>query len=295
MAITEQPSVPRILVAGCGSLGGEIARRLSANAQVFGLRRHADRVPAGVCPIAADLLQPQQLQTQVPADLDAIVYCLTPSQYDDQGYADAYVHGLQNLLAALSGTPPKRLVFISSTSVYPQDDDSWVTEDSPTNPSRATGQRILEGEQVARDSGIPATVIRYSGIYGPSRQRFLSEVLAGRMNPSSPAPYSNRIHEDDAAAAAVHLLEQSLAGGDIEDTYIVSDCEPVRLDEVVAWVREQVPCAEAVADARTGGRAGSKRCSNQRLLASGYQFRYPDFRAGYGEMIARIRASGQLR
>jgi len=293
MAIKEHPSRPRILVAGCGSLGGEIARRLCANAEVFGLRRNISRVPEGVHPVAADLMQPQQLQERVPADLDAIVYCLTPSQYDDQGYADAYVHGLQNLLAALSGRAPRRLVFISSTSVYPQDDDSWVTEDSPCNPSRATGQRILEGEQLARQSGIPSTVIRYSGIYGPSRRRFLSEVLEGRMNPSQPAPYSNRIHEDDAAGAVVYLLERALSGAGIEDTYIVSDCEPVRLDEVVAWVRTQISCAEPVADARTGGRAGSKRCSNQRLLASGFQFRYPDYRAGYGEMIARERANNQ--
>ncbi|MCP4065801.1 MAG: DUF1731 domain-containing protein, partial [Gammaproteobacteria bacterium] len=32
-------------------------------------------------------------------------------------------------------------------------------------------------------------------------------------------------------------------------------------------------------------RAGSKRCSNKRLLGTGFQFRYPDFRAGYRDMI----------
>ncbi|SFM02382.1 NAD-dependent epimerase/dehydratase family protein [Marinobacter zhejiangensis] len=291
MAIKERNARPRILVAGCGALGGEIARRLSASAEVFGLKRSTNTIPQGVQPIAADLLQPQHLKERVPANLDAIVYCLTPSQYDDEGYANAYVHGLQNLLGSLSGSTPKRLVFISSTSVYHQDDDSWVTEDSPAHPLRATGQRILEGEQIARDSGIPALIVRFSGIYGPSRQRFLTEVQEGRMNPSTPAPYSNRIHEADAADAVAYLLAQALAGQTIDETYIVSDCEPVRLDEVVSWVRTQTPCANPVEGARTGGRAGSKRCSNQRLLASGFQFRYPDFRAGYGDMITRNRAS----
>jgi hypothetical protein len=40
-----------------------------------------------------------------------------------------------------------------------------------------------------------------------------------------------------------------------------------------------------VADARTGGRAGSKRCNNQRLLDTGFRFEYPDYKAGYLAII----------
>lgn len=129
--------------------------------------------------------------------------------------------------------------------------------------------------------------MRFSGIYGPSRQQFLEAVINGRMDPASPAPFSNRIHEADAVAVVCHLVNLALEGKPLETCYLASDCEPVRLDEVVAWVREQVPSATPVADARKGGRAGSKRCSNRRLLESGFDFRYPDFRAGYREMIAR--------
>ncbi|MEP3563905.1 MAG: NAD-dependent epimerase, partial [Marinobacter sp.] len=158
-------------------------------------------------------------------------------------------------------------------------------ETSTTEPSRYTGKHILRGEQAALSSIHPATVIRFSGIYGPTRQRFLEEVLEGRMNPQPPAPYSNRIHERDAVRAVTHMIELALSGKKLEDVYIVTDCEPVRLDEVVEWVQQQVSCKAPVEDARKGGRAGSKRCSNQRLLASGFEFRYPDFRAGYREMI----------
>jgi hypothetical protein len=34
-------------------------------------------------------------------------------------------------------------------------------------------------------------------------------------------------------------------------------------------------------------RGGSKRCSNRRLRASGYRFRYPDFRSGYTELLRK--------
>ncbi len=108
------------------------------------------------------------------------------------------------------------------------------------------------------------------------------------MNPQPPAPFSNRIHEQDAAGAIAYLSQQALQGQELENLYIASDCEPVRLDEVVDWVRQQVPCKDPVEGARKGGRAGSKRCNNQRLLASGFEFRYPDYKAGYREMINNL-------
>lgn len=285
MAITENGHLPRILVAGCGKLGGSIASGLAEHAEVFGLRRNANRVPEGVTGISADLTRPETLDGALPDRLDFVVYCLTPSSYDDEGYRNAYVTGLSNLLNAIGHRPLKGLIFISSTSVYAQDDDGWVDEGSETAPARFSGQQIIAGEQTALDSIHPATIVRFSGIYGPTRQRFLEEVLEGRMNPQSPAPYSNRIHEVDAARVVIHLIERALRGETLEPVYVASDCEPVKLDEVVEWIREQVPCKAPTADARKGGRAGSKRCSNRRLLDSGFAFRYPDFRAGYREMI----------
>lgn len=287
MAITESTNPPGILVAGCGKLGGAIASRLKHSATVFGLRRNPDRVPEGVQGIGADLTRPATLAGQLPDNLDIVIYCLTPSSYDQQGYQDAYVTGLENLLRELGEHSLKHLFFVSSTSVYAQDDDSWVDESSPVNPVRFSGGQILAGEQTALGSNHPATIIRFSGIYGPSRARFLEEVQQGHMSPQPPAPFSNRIHEEDAAEAAAHLVRLALSGAQLEPCYIASDCEPVRLDEVVDWVRQQTPCADPVPDARQGGRAGSKRCKNQRLLATGFQFRYPDFRAGYSAMISK--------
>ncbi|MDL0432442.1 DUF1731 domain-containing protein [Marinobacter sp. TBZ242] len=287
MAIAEHKQTPRILVAGCGKLGGAIAEMLSRHAEVFGLRRNPARIPEGIHPLGADLMEREQVESVLPDNLDIVIYCLTPSSYDEEGYRNAYVRGLENLIAALGPQPLKRLIFVSSSSVYSQDDDSWVDETSPTEPARFSGQMVLEGEQTALNSGIPATVIRFSGIYGPSRQQFLEAVINGRMDPVSPAPFSNRIHEFDAAAAVSHLVNRALEGKPLDQCYLASDCEPVRLDEVVAWVREQLPCAAPKPDARKGGRAGSKRCSNKRLLDSGFHFRYPDFRAGYQELIAR--------
>lgn len=288
MAITEHNRQPKILIAGCGKLGGRVASQLSSQAEVYGLRRNPSKVPEGVTPVSADLLDRTTLQQSVPAGMDIVIYCLTPTSYDDAGYTNAFVTGLNNLLSALKGQTLSRLLFVSSSSVYSQNDDSWVDENSPTEPARFSGQAILQGEQIALSSEFPATVVRFSGIYGPSRPRFLTAVMNGEMDPAKPAPYSNRIHEADASAALCHLTQLALTGKPLETCYLASDCEPVRLDEVVEWVRQQVPCMAPLNDARKGGRAGSKRCSNQRLLDSGYRFRYPDYRSGYLEMIDQL-------
>ncbi|MGO1693895.1 MAG: NAD-dependent epimerase/dehydratase family protein, partial [Marinobacter sp.] len=155
MAIADRNSMPGILIAGCGNLGGAIASMLKESAQVYGLRRTPENVPAGVEGVGADLTLPETLTGKLPENLDTVIYCLTPSSYDEQGYRDAYVNGLSNLLGALGKQRLKRLFFISSTSVYSQNDDSLVDESSPTSPSRVTGQQILAGEQVALDSGHP--------------------------------------------------------------------------------------------------------------------------------------------
>ena len=291
MAITTSPS-PHFLLAGCGALGGRIAQKLLTQGQVTGLRRSAHKVPDGVQGLAADLLNPEILQRALNHQTaDIVIYCLTPAQYDEQGYRDAYVTGLQNLLAALSA-PPKHIFFISSTGVYHQDDDSVINEQSPTRPEKYSGKQILAGEQVALASGIAATVIRFSGIYGPSRQRFLDSVLTGKINPPSPGPYTNRIHEDDAAALVAHLAAKVIKGEHVADCYIGSDCEPVRLDEICGWIAGQLPCQPSEPGAPTGRRAGSKRCDNSQVLASGFVFQYPSYREGYQPMIAARRPGG---
>lgn len=280
-------STPRILMAGCGKLGTAIARELTDSAEVIGLRRQPQHLPEPIIPHAADLLDPATL-TALPPELSAVVYCLTPNEYTDEGYQSAFVTGLRNLLDALShAREAPALLFVSSTGVYHQDDDSIVDETSDTRPERFSGQRVLEGEQLALESGLPATVVRFSGIYGPTRGRFLDNVRSGQIDPPRPGPYTNRIHEEDAARAAAHLVRQRLAGADVDGRFLASDDEPVRLDEVVDWVRGQVPCADPAPDAKRGGRAGSKRCNNRRLRESGFSFRYASFRDGYRAMLAR--------
>lgn len=279
-----------IVIAGCGKIGLKLALALASQHNVYGLKRNIAQLPSEITGIAADITDPNSLRDKLPTTVDYVVYCLTASQFNDETYRQIYVEGLRNLINELerSSLTPKRLFFVSSSSVYQQDNDQWVDEDTPVEPVRFSGQRLIEAEKTALNSPFPATIIRFTGIYGGHRTRLLEQVKSGTANAESPA-YTNRIHEDDCVGVLQHLIEQDRQGKTVANRYLATDSEPVRMKDLISWFNKilniSAPSASSIEGNKGHRRAGSKRCSNKRLLASGYQFKYPTFREGYSKMI----------
>ena len=75
----------------------------------------------------------------------------------------------------------ERIIFISSTGVYGQDDGSWVDEDSPCRPTHDSGRALLAAEEVLHDHplGSRGIVLRLAGIYGPGRLPRRRRFVAG--------------------------------------------------------------------------------------------------------------------
>lgn len=175
-------SAPSVLIAGCGDIGGRLASQLRAEQwQVYGLRRTVSQLPAGVVGVAGDLFNEQCPADWPTGPLDYVVYSVAATEHDEAGYRAAYVQGLQHVLSWLKqhGQQPKRLLFVSSSSVYGQKGGEWVDESSPTVAGGYSGRLMLEAEQVALDSSIPASRVRLTGIYGPGREWLLSQVRQG--------------------------------------------------------------------------------------------------------------------
>jgi nucleoside-diphosphate-sugar epimerase len=275
--------VERVLIAGCGDVGGELGRRLVADGhRVFGLRRNAAALPPEVEPVAADLGVPASLAA-VPEAVSLLVYSAAADGFSDEAYQRAYVSGVRNVLDALSDHPLRRVLFVSSTGVYGQDDGGWVDEGSPTEPAGFSGRRLLEGERLVARCGAPSVSVRFGGIYGPGRTRLIDRVRAGATCSESPVTWTNRIHRDDCAGVLRHLAWLD----DPAPVYVGVDCEPAAQCEVLDWLASAIgaPRPRRAPGARRG-RGGNKRCSNRRLLASGYRFAYPSYREGYGAMLA---------
>jgi len=272
----------RVLIAGCGYVGNRLGEMLlERNDVVFGLRRNVTGLLAGITPFAADLCDPATL-VNLPNDFDFVVYAAAANDSSDAAYVAAYVTGLRNLLVALTqqDRAPKSILFTSSTGVYPTDDGSWVDE-STTVDVAGRVDRVREGERMLEDSPFAATILRFGGIYGPGRTRFVESVKRGTIEYTvSPPQWTNRIHLDDCAGALAHLLRLERA----ERIYVGVDDEPAPKHEVVSWLANRL--GTNVPPATTSSTHGSgKRCSNARLRASGYVFRFPSYREGYSAML----------
>ncbi|MGB0679976.1 MAG: NAD-dependent epimerase/dehydratase family protein [Polyangiales bacterium] len=297
----------RVLIAGCGYVGMVLAARLqAAGHSVWGLRRRAFVVPAGVQALQADLGR-SDLAAVLPPALDAVVYAASADARTPAAYQAAYVAGLARLVDLLvrRGDALQRLLFVSSTAVYGENAGGWVDERSPCQPAGFTGEVLLAAEAAAAAAPWPSSVLRLGGIYGPGRTRLLRQVASGVPCPAPETHWTNRIHRDDAAAALAHLLTLPA----LQPCYVGVDTAPVQRRVLWPWLRQALVAAgqmpeggvagtESVAAAARAATAlpaaTGKRCASDRLRHSGLTLQYPSFREGYGAMTAAL-APGALQ
>lgn len=281
--------VDRVLIVGCGYVGGRLAELLVDEGRaVVGVARDPSALLPGVEAVAADVTRPETL-TPLARPLEGLVYAVAPSGRSEEAYRAAYVDGLRNVLWAVKagGGPPERVILVGSTGVYGHSDGRWVDEDTPPAPSDPTSRVLLDGERLARETAGNGLVLRLGGIYGPGRTRTVRRVLDGEAGCPPPDRYGNRIHRDDAAAALRHLLDLK----DPDPVYIGVDRDPAPLRETYRWIAAQGrvpdPCRQEKPEAwSTADRRGTnKRCSSERLVRSGFVFRYPSYREGYASLI----------
>jgi nucleoside-diphosphate-sugar epimerase len=287
------------LVFGCGYLGERVARRwLSHGDRVFAATRAAERAKAlqhsGLLPIVCDVTVPQTLQG-LP-DVKTVLFAVSHDHRSGQSTEDTHVTGLRNVLYALPGSV-ERLIYISTTGVYHQRDGSWVDEDSPTLPNRASALAHLRAEHALGEHplGRRSIVLRLAGIYGPNRIPRLRELQSGQFIEDDANGFLNLIHVDDACAAIV-AAEQSCPTPEL---MIISDGQPVLRREFYAFAaalldRMPQPTGVAAQDGTVALARRSdtnKRCLNQRMRDR-LQLRlaYPSYRQGLSAILQNTGA-----
>lgn len=283
-------SPEKLLLLGCGDIAKRLAKQLSPAYHITGVRRRPESVH-GMTTVQADCSELSAMQDLLTQPVDVIVITMTPSDMSDVGYQKAYVHTLKTVLTALTNKvqKPRLTIFVSSSSVYGQQQGEWVDEHSVTEPSTYSGKRLLEAEHLLVQSELNSCSVRFSGIYGPGRQRLIEQVMAGHGAAKEPVLYSNRIHAEDCAGILAHLIERQKTQT-IAPLYLASDCEPTPLYDVKQWLAKQMALPVEHLKPKALGRTlrSSKRCSNKQLLATGYQFQYPTFKEGYRAVLKNL-------
>jgi len=290
----------KVLIIGCGDLGGEVARQLAQlGIKTVGVRR-SKGVIAGVEIIAADVTQSASLQVLVALQPEILIYCVAANGQSDEQYRTHYVDGLRHVLATQAQNPRLRHVFfVSSTRVYGQNTATLLDENIVAIPADFGGARLLEAEALLNTLPCNSTALRLSGIYGAGRLRMINLAKSPEKWPLQNS-WSNRIHSDDAAAFIVFLVQrvfaEKIAEEPIAACYIVTDSKPTSQYEVLSWIADKLQVT-IPADMRTNIQAAmqalnqtpnqaGKRLSNKAMLATGFSLQYPDFQIGYQALLA---------
>jgi|TARA_B110000967_G_scaffold25004_1_gene23012 nucleoside-diphosphate-sugar epimerase len=274
----------KILFAGCGDIGTRSATRLASDFDCFGLKRKPQTLPGFISPIAGSMTDLDLMVEVLNQDFDVLVATLTPDGFNPEAYQRAYVDSAKILASAMAfaSSVPKLVIWVSSTSVYGHCNGDWVDELSPTTAQSFSGKLLLEAEQQITALPCATVIVRFSGIYGPGRTRMLDQIIAGKGRPAQPQQWSNRIYSEDCAGVLAHLVRAFDTGKELESLYIATDCAPVTQHDLRIWLAEQleVELKDEIVEQKA-----IRRCSNQRLLNSGYEFLYPSYKEGYQSLI----------
>jgi nucleoside-diphosphate-sugar epimerase len=271
--------VPSILIAGCGYAGQATADLFyNAGWTVEGWTRSD---PQGVRPYrirSVDISDASAVRAQ-SGDFDAVIHCASTRGGDVDRYRRVYLDGAKNLVDAF---PKSTVLFTSSTSVYAQTNGELVTEESETNPTRATSQVLLEAERMVL--GRNGIVARLAGIYGPGRSALLDKFLVGEASVGTDY-FVNQVHRDDIASALFLLLSRPAKRSGI---YNVADGHPVPVSECYGWLARKLnrslPTSEGSSPARKRGNS-NKRVDNGKLRRLGWTLLYPTFANGMEESV----------
>lgn len=278
------------IIFGCGYLGHRVAKlwRDEGRNVVAVTRSHARAEQfrnEGLQPLIADVCRPETL-TALP-NADRVLFAVGFDRQSEFSQEEVFVRGISHVLDQLS-TRCQRFLYISSTSVYGQNDGSWVDENSPCDPVQPGGRCCVAAERLIRqhfpagDSIRHAVILRLAGIYGPGRLLSrIADLKAGTPLSGNPDAWLNLIEVTDAVQAVDAAAQVPQPGL----LYLVADDQPVARRDYYNRLAELVGAASPRFDdsqpAKRGSGGLNKRCSNQRMKTElGVQLKFPTFAEG---------------
>lgn len=284
-----------ILIIGCGYVGSRLARQYLDRRDTVRALVRSDAGVRRLSGLPVRVLR-RDLALDDLADLrSGGVDCFHLAPPPGRGVEDIQT---RRLVAAFAHAGhPRRLVYISTTSVYGDCGGAWIDETWPVRPAVDRARRRWDAENALRrwsdESGSELVILRVAGIYGTGRLP-LNRIHQGLplVRPEQ-APYTNRIHVVDL----VSVLMAAMARGRNRAVYNVSDGHPSRMTDYFLAVADAVglPRPPLISIEEAAGQlsegmlsylAESRRLSNRKLLEGlGVELRYPTLADGLDAIL----------
>ena len=123
------------------------------------------------------------------------------------GNKENYVKKIQLLLESVKAAKTKKVIFVSSTSVY-GNIEGEVTEETAPQPNTESGKQLLASENIFKNNPeIRTTIIRFGGLIGPDRHPVT--ILSGRKALNNGNHPVNLIHLNDCISIISSVIKQN--------------------------------------------------------------------------------------
>ncbi|MHA6686207.1 SDR family oxidoreductase [Mesorhizobium sp. A556] len=280
----------KIFIFGAGYSGQAFAQA-SPSATIVGTTRSPEKFDALRQAGIAPLLFNGSLTPEIAAALRETTHLVISTAPEEAG--DPVLNAAREAIA--KNMPALTWIgYLSTVGVYGDHGGGWVDEAAECRPqSRRSVMRVaaeLEWLALGREIGRSVAVLRLSGIYGPGRNAFVNLQNGTAKRLVKQGQVFNRIHRDDIGGALSHLAGQNRGG-----VFNVTDDLPAPPPDVVAYAAKlmgvEPPPEIAFETAQLSPMARSfygenKRVANAAIKATGYHFRFPDYRAALDRMWA---------
>ena len=203
-------AMKQISILGCGWLGLPLAKALlqdglSVKGSTTSTEKLAVLESAGIIPHQV-VLESDNVSgplAELLTGSSVLVIDIPPKLRGNQ--SGDFVSKIKTILPFIEKSTVENVLFISSTSVYGDDNDQ-VTEETTLNPDTEGGRQLQIVEALLQNnSQFKTTILRFGGLIGEDRNpvRF----LAGKENLDNPNAPINLIHQADC----IGIIKQIIA------------------------------------------------------------------------------------
>jgi nucleoside-diphosphate-sugar epimerase len=209
----------QISILGCGWLGLPLAKKLiekghSVNGSTTSENKLSILTESGINPFLVTLESEgvSESITDFLAKSEILIIDIPPKLRGNNADTEkkVFVEKIKNLIPFIEQSTVKKVLFVSSTSVYGNENEI-VTEQTTPNPDTESGKQLLLAEALLQNNSLfETTIIRFGGLIGEDRHPVKS--LSGKENLENPDAPVNLIHQTDCIGLIYEIICQSKWG-----------------------------------------------------------------------------------
>jgi nucleoside-diphosphate-sugar epimerase len=210
----------KISILGCGWLGFPLAKAMIAKGfSISGSTTSTEKVSileeSGINPFLINInLNEVSLPVGKSTSLEIesflnessiLIIDIPPKLRGDN--ADSFVDKIAYLIPIIEKSTIEKVLFISSTSVYGEN-NLLVTEETKPNADSESGKQLIITESLLLNNiNFKTTILRFGGLIGKDRNPI--KFLAGKENIENPGAPINFIHLEDCIGIIIQIIESN--------------------------------------------------------------------------------------